>query len=86
MDTYLKLIVLLYPDDTIIFAKTENQLLSSMNIFENYCSIQKLKINYDKTKILVFRDRNRRNRYIDVNNHNIKILDSFKFLAVILYG
>jgi len=42
----------------------------------------KLNINYDKTKILVFGDRNRRNRNIVVDNHEIETVDSFKFLGV----
>ena len=82
LDVYLKLIVLLYADDTVIFSKSEDQLVSVFNTFTNNCSLWKLKINYDKTKILVFGDRTRRNRNIVVDNHEIETVDSFKFLGV----
>ena len=57
LDVYLKLIVLLYADDTVIFSKSEDQLVSVFNTFTNNCSLWKLNINYDKTKILVLGDR-----------------------------
>ena len=82
MDVYLKLIVLLYADDTVIFSKSEDQFVSVFNTFTNHCSPWKLNINYDKTKILVFGDRTRRNRNIGVDHHEIETVDSFKFLGV----
>ena len=33
------------------FSKSEDQLVSVLNTFMNYCSLWKLNINYDKTKI-----------------------------------
>jgi len=62
------------------FSKSEDQLVSVFNTFTNYCSLWKLNINYDKTKILVFGDRTRRNRNI-VDNHEIETVDSFKLLG-----
>jgi len=53
-------------------SKSEYQLDSVFNTFKNYCSLRKLNINYDKTKILVFSDRTRRNRNIVVDNHEIE--------------
>jgi len=75
-------IVLLYADDTVIFSKSKDHLVSVFNTFTNYCSLWKLNINYDKTKILVFGDRTRRNRNVVVDNHEIETVDSFKFLGV----
>ena len=58
------------------------QLVSVFDTFTNHCSLWKLNINYDKTKILVFGDRTRRNINIVVDNHEIETVDSFEFLGV----
>ena len=52
--TYLKLLCILYADDTVIFADNEFSLQKALDYLENYCKIWKLKVNCDKTKILVF--------------------------------
>jgi len=43
LETLLKLIVLLYADDTVVFAKSEENLIQAMDIFANYCDRWKLK-------------------------------------------
>ena len=35
---YLKLLLLLYTDDTVIFAESPADLQAALNIFEEYCS------------------------------------------------
>ena len=47
-NVYLKLFVLLYADDTVVFATSEETLIQSLNLFSNYCNQWKLDINYDK--------------------------------------
>ena len=51
----LKLFLLLYADDTILFAKTAEELQDSLNILHEYSIRWKLKVNTDKTKIMIFR-------------------------------
>ena len=51
---YVKLIVLLYADDTIVFADNEHDLQRNLNIFQEYCDIWKLNINVAKTKKMLF--------------------------------
>ena len=51
---YFKLVVLLYADDTVIFADSANNLQHVLNIFENYCTVWRLTVNIDKTKIMIF--------------------------------
>ena len=69
---HLKLFVLLYADDTVVFATSEETLIQSLNLFLNYCNQWKLDINYDKTKILVFGDRINRQRHVRIENYMIK--------------
>ena len=56
--TYFKILVLLYADDTVLFAETETVLQNNLNIFKAYCDTWKLNINYKKTKIMIFGIRN----------------------------
>ena len=51
----LKLFLLLYADDIVLFGKTSEDLQHGLNILENYCNRWKLTVNTNKTKILVFR-------------------------------
>ena len=54
LDVYRKLIALLYADDTVVFASSEETMLQ---LFAYFCDKWKLDINYNKTKVLVFSDR-----------------------------
>ena len=51
---YFKLLVLFYADDTVIMAESADELQHALREFQTYCSYWKLKVNVDKTKILVF--------------------------------
>lgn len=64
LDLYLKLVVLSYADDTVVFAKTESEFISLLDTFLDYCKLWKLQVNVDKTKILIFGDKPRHNRQI----------------------
>ena len=51
----LKLYLLLYADDIVIFSNTSEGLQNGLDILSEYCSKWKLTVNIDKTKIMVFR-------------------------------
>ena len=51
---FMKLIVLLYADDTVIMASSETDLQCSLNRFEEYCWTWMLNINTEKTKVVVW--------------------------------
>jgi hypothetical protein len=59
---YLKLLRLLYADETVIFAESGEDLQAALIIFEEYCSEWKLSINVSKTKIIVFSKRKYNNK------------------------
>ena len=54
---YLKLFVLLYADDTVIFGTDENDIQKKLDMFFEYSELWYLNINYDKTKIMIFGTR-----------------------------
>ena len=51
---YLRIFILLYADDAVLFGKDENDLQYCLDIFDRYCT----KVNIAKTKIIVFSCRN----------------------------
>ena len=42
MLTFLKILVLLFADDTVIFATNKDDLQVALNVFERYCDLWKL--------------------------------------------
>ena len=53
-DNYLKIQILLYADDTVIFSETPEGLQKSLNCLAEYCKCWKLSINTEKTEIAIF--------------------------------
>lgn len=51
---YLKLFILLYADDTVIFSENEIDLQKALDQFKLYCETWKLNINVNKTKVMIF--------------------------------
>lgn len=51
----LNLFLLLYADDSVIFAETGEELQKGLDIVYDYCTRWRLTVNTDKTKVLVFR-------------------------------
>ncbi len=54
VDDMLKVLVLMYADDTVIPAEDEKDISNAHKDMENYCEKWKLDINYKKTKITIF--------------------------------
>lgn len=54
---YLNMVVLLYADDTVVFADSETEFVLLFDTFLKYCNLWKLHVNIDKTKIDVFCDK-----------------------------
>ena len=54
LEIYLKIFVMLYADDTILLAESAEDLQVQLNAFVEYCDNWKMKVNVNKTKIMVF--------------------------------
>lgn len=83
-DVYLKMFVLMYADDTVILARSEQGLQRQLNSLEKYCNLWKLKVNIEKTKILIFGKRRvKKDKYnFTYSNKSLEIVDTFKYLGV----
>ena len=54
LDVYLKLFVLLYADDTVIMSESTEDMQKKLNVFNDFFKKWKLKVNAEKSKVLVF--------------------------------
>ena len=78
----LKLLVLLYADDTVIFADSVRNLQTCIDALSNYCGMWKLSVNAEKTKVLIFSKRRPRNLNFMFEDKVLEIVDFFKYLGV----
>ena len=83
--TYFKLYVLLYADDTVIFAESAEQLQAALNGLFIYCNTWKLTVNPTKTKIVVFsQSKVKGNPVFTYNNQIINVEQDFNYFGILL--
>ena len=77
----LKLVLILFADDQVLFATSPNTLQLLLSDLETYCHIWSLKINTNKTKAMIF-EKGRKATYFDfyIYGTAIEIVDHFKYL------
>ena len=77
--------MLLYADDIVIFSKSAEELQEGLNLLLNYCNRWKLKVNVDKTKIMVFRNGGvlPENLIFYYDNQVLEIVKKFKYLGIV---
>ena len=80
---YLKLLLLLCADDTVIFSDSHQGLQKALENLEVYCKIWKLTVNVDKTKVVIFERRKSKNKYnFNFNGKKVDLVESFKYLGI----
>ena len=82
---FLKLLILLYADDTIIFSDNKDDFQKGLDAFHEYCQMWKLQVNYDKTNIIVFNARNINTFAFKIGEHAIEVTDKYKYLGTLLF-
>ena len=83
--TYIKLLVILFADDTVFFSNNQVDLQHMLNIFEQYCDQWKLTVNISKTKILIFTSgRSAQNLHFTYKGKEIEIVTEYKYLGIYL--
>ena len=79
---FLNLVVLLYADDTVLIADDANKLQGTLNLFNDYCKQWKLKVNINKTKIVIFRANRLHHMTFSLGDDTIEVVDKYKYLGV----
>ena len=84
LNVFLKLFILLYADDTVLFSESITDLQLQLNVFKEYCDLWKLKVNVSKTKALVFsKGQLSKNLSLYFGNDKIEFVNNFNYLGLI---
>ena len=78
----LKLFLILFADDAAIFAYNPISLQSILSDLVQYCNIWNLKLNVNKTKIMIFENSRPTSYDFFLNDTRIEIVNSFKYLRI----
>ena len=80
----LKLHLLLYADDIVIFSNTSEGLQKGLDIQSDYCQKWKLTVNIDKTKVMIFQKGGilPRNLSFTFQGNVIEIVNKFVYLGI----
>ena len=68
VETYFKLYLFLYADDTVILAESRDQLQAALNSMCLCCQTWKLEVNPSKTKVVIFSKRKIENKPVFTYN------------------
>ena len=76
--------MLLYADDIVLFADRADELQHGLNLLLEYCNKWKLKVNVNKTKVMVFRKGGilPRNLAFFYNEQQVEIVNKFRYLGI----
>ena len=84
LDLTLRLFTLLYADDTILMADSAIKLQEMLDAFHEYCQKWKLKVNIQKSKIMVFsRGANNQNSSFKIDKTDLEVVEEFSYLCCI---
>jgi len=81
-----KLFLLLYADDIVVLAESEDDLKRGLILLEEYCDRWKLTVNISKTKVMVFRNGGpvRKNLQFVYKGEVLEIVNKFTYLGIVL--
>ena len=85
LNLYLKLLVIMYADDTVILCDSEDEMKQALEALNLYCNEWKLNLNCNKTKVVVFgRGRQNLSQYgFDFDGENIEVVADYKYLGLL---
>ena len=75
----------MYADDAVLFSKTKQGLQIMLEKLSNYCNTWSLKVNTDKTKVMVLEKGRATDIQIYFKGKQLELVNSFKYLGLTLY-
>ena len=73
----------MYADDTSLLAESASNLQNMLNLFQEYCIKWKLKVNIDKTKVMIFsKGRLPTNVNFKYGDKELEIVKDFLYLGI----
>ena len=85
MLVYLKLLLLLYADDTVFFLNNEDNVRKSLDSFYDNCLIRKMKVILTKQEIIIFEKQYTPGILIHFSlvEHEIEVIKQYKYLGTL---
>jgi hypothetical protein len=80
---FLKISLLIYADDLVLFSKSAEGLQQSLDALSEYCKLWGLIVNPDKSKIMIFNKS--KNFHFHIDENIIEIVKSFTYLGYARY-
>ena len=83
ISVYIKLLVLLFADDTVLFGSSQSELQHAVNQFEKYCEEMQLTVNTTKTKVIIFTNkRNIQQSTFTFQSKALDVVTDYKYLGI----
>ena len=79
---YLKVMILLYADDTVLFSDSETDMQQALSVFNTYCKTWRLTVNVEKTKIVVFSGGKQKEYRFKFDGIGIEVKKEYKDLGI----
>ena len=78
-----KLAALIYADDILLLSETHTGIIKQIRLLHKFCKINSLKINYDKTKIMTFGEKQKYDKVVILGDNisAIEVVDQYKYLG-----
>ena len=84
VSVYIKILVLLFAGDMVLFGTNEADLQYTLDLFQHYCKHMKLTVNVSKTKIVIFSSsRGNKDLHFTFQSNRIDIVDHYKYLGIV---
>ena len=84
LNNYINLYIILYADDTVLLSESKTDLQNQLDALYEYCNLWKLKVNIDKSKIMVFsKGRLPNNLEFKYDGKILEIVNEFTYLGIL---
>ena len=82
LNIFLMIFCLLYADDTMVLAESAAQLQKALDGLNNYCNKWALKVNIDKTKVVIFsKGKIRKHKSFAFGTNTVEVVDDYVYLG-----
>ena len=81
----LPLFALLYANDAVIFSKSSNGLQNMLDKLNIYCKRWNLKVNVEKTKVMIFEKGRKTIADIYFDDEKLELIEAFKYLGLTFF-
>ncbi|KAI5738073.1 hypothetical protein M8J77_002623 [Diaphorina citri] len=85
VDSTFRMIALMYADDLVLLAESDEEMQNMLNVFHRYCQEKQLIVNVDKTKIMIFRRKGRVSKKykFTMGRDTLEIVSQYIYLGVL---